>query len=123
MRKVSKINKKKLNKHFSRDVKTVISLDDDGSLALAKEIKNQINDNSIDWVKFSEINEEELKDRSSIFVVAGAITSGRKLLATARKLRGISNLATITYFVGFSKLPSQAAFEQLEKIYAWEDLN
>ncbi|MGL1204193.1 hypothetical protein ACSTK0_25185, partial [Vibrio parahaemolyticus] len=61
--------KKKLNKHFSRDVKTVISLDDDGSLALAKEIKNQINDNSIDWVKFSEINEEELKDRSSIFVV------------------------------------------------------
>ncbi|EIZ1004518.1 hypothetical protein MOU95_000605 [Vibrio vulnificus] len=107
--------KKKLNKHFSRDVKTVISLDDDGSLALAKEIENQINDNSIDWVKFSEINEEELKDRSSIFVVAGAITSGRKLLATARKLRGISNLATITYFVGFSKLPSQAAFEQLEK--------
>ncbi|WP_462170014.1 hypothetical protein [Pseudoalteromonas xiamenensis] len=106
---------KKLNKHFSRDIRTVISLDDNGSQALAREIKNKIDDSSIQWVNFSEINENELKDCSSIFVVAGAITSGRKLLATARKLRGISKLATITYFVGFSKLPNQVALEQLEK--------
>jgi hypothetical protein len=48
-------------------------------------------------------------------VVAGAITSGRSLLAAARKLRGIDPSATITYFVGFSKLPTEESFEQLHK--------
>lgn len=105
---------KKLNKHFSRDTKTVISLDDEGSWALTQTIRAKINDEAIKWVKYSDISEEELKDSQSVFVVAGAITSGRKLLATARKLRGILKSATITYFVGFSKLPSEASFEQLK---------
>ncbi|WP_345853129.1 hypothetical protein [Shewanella algae] len=107
--------KKKLNKHFSRDIQTVISLDDEGSWALTQTIRAEIDDDNINWVKFADISEEELKDSQSVFVVAGAITSGRKLLATARKLRGIANSATITYFVGFSKLPNKTSFEQLEK--------
>lgn len=106
---------KKLNKHFSRDIRTVISLDDEGSWALTQTIRAEIDDKNIKWVKFSDISEDDLKDSQSVFVVAGAITSGRKLLATARKLRGIANSATITYFVGFSKLPNQTSFEQLEK--------
>lgn len=36
-------------------------------------------------------------------------------MAIARKLRGIDPLATITYFVGFSKLPNHESYEQLEK--------
>lgn len=106
---------KKLNKHFSRDIRTVISLDDEGSWALTQAIRVEIDDETIKWVKFSDISEDDLKDSQSVFVVAGAITSGRKLLATARKLRGIAKSATITYFVGFSKLPNQTSFEQLEK--------
>ena len=106
---------KKLNKHFSRDIQTVISLDDEGSWALTQTIRAEIGDETIKWVKFADISEEDLKDSQSVFVVAGAITSGRKLLATARKLRGIAKSATITYFVGFSKLPNQTSFEQLEK--------
>src|SRR5690554_297752 len=105
---------KKLNKYFSRDIRTVISLDDEGSWALTQTIRAEIDDKNIKWVKFSDISEEALKDSQSVFVVAGAITSGRKLLATARKLRGILKSATITYFVGFSKLPNQASFEQLK---------
>ncbi|WP_344963047.1 hypothetical protein [Oceanisphaera sediminis] len=105
---------KKLNKHFSRDIQTVISLDDEGSWALTQIIRAEIDDETIKWVKFSDISEEALKDSQSVFVVAGAITSGRKLLATARKLRGILKSATITYFVGFSKLPNEASFEQLK---------
>ncbi|MEH0085604.1 hypothetical protein V6233_19030 [Vibrio antiquarius] len=107
--------KKQVNKYFSRDVKIVISLDDEGSIALSDEIQKQVKDESVKWVKFSEVNENELENSNSVFVVAGAITSGRKLLATARKLRGISKLASITYLVGFSKLPSKTAFKQLEK--------
>lgn len=106
---------KKLNKHFSRDIRTVISLDDEGSWALTQAIRVEIDDETIKWVKFSDISEDDLKNSQSVFVVAGAITSGRKLLATARKLRGIAKSATITYFVGFSKLPNQTSFEQLEK--------
>jgi hypothetical protein len=106
---------KKLNKHFSRDIQTVISLDDEGSWALTETIRDKISDETINWVKFADISEEDLKDSQSVFVVAGAITSGRKLLATARKLRGIAKSATITYFVGFSKLPNKTSFEQLEK--------
>lgn len=105
---------KKLNKHFSRDIQTVISLDDEGSWALTQTIRAEIDDGTINWVKFADISEEDLKGSQSVFVVAGAITSGRKLLATARKLRGILKSATITYFVGFSKLPSEISFEQLK---------
>jgi hypothetical protein len=105
---------KKLNKHFSRDIQTVISLDDEGSWALTQTIRAEIDDEAINWVKFADISEEDLKGSQSVFVVAGAITSGRKLLATARKLRGILKSATITYFVGFSKLPNEISFEQLK---------
>ena len=105
---------KKLNKHFSRDIQTVISLDDEGSWALTQTIRSEIDDETINWVKFADISEKDLKGSQSVFVVAGAITSGRKLLATARKLRGILKSATITYFVGFSKLPSEISFEQLK---------
>jgi hypothetical protein len=113
--KFQKTLQKKLNKHFARDISTVISLDDEGSKSLFTAIRTEINDEKINWLNFSDINEQELKDHPSVLVVAGAITSGRKLLATARKLRGIDTSATITYLVGFSKLPTVESFEQLEK--------
>jgi hypothetical protein len=107
--------KKKLNKHFSRDISSVIYLDDEGSTSLYEAIRDEVTDANINWVKFSDIDEEQLKNHPSVLVVAGAITSGRKLLATARKLRGIDPSATIIYLVGFSKLPTKESFEQLEK--------
>jgi hypothetical protein len=106
---------KKVNKHFSKNIHKVICLDDDASLVLSNAIVKIANAPSDFIVQYSDINEDDLKGHSSVMVVASAITSGRKLLATARKLRGIDSSATITYLVGFSKLPSLDALEQLRK--------
>ncbi|MFK5948540.1 MAG: hypothetical protein QM500_07205 [Methylococcales bacterium] len=106
---------KKVNKHFSKDISKVICLDDDDAKALAYEVVNIANAPSKYVVCYNDVTEDDLKDHSSVMVVASAITSGRKLLATARKLRGIDPSATITYLVGFSKLPTLNAFEQLRK--------
>lgn len=106
---------KKVNKHFARDVETVIYLDDQSSKTLANNIRCIAGNPSVKSVCYKDISEDDLKNSSSVIVVASAITSGRKLLATARKLRGIDKSATITYFVSFSKLPSPDNYEQLRK--------
>jgi hypothetical protein len=106
---------KKVNKHFSKDISKVICLDDDAAKSLANEIVKIAKAPSEYVVCYNDVTEEDLKGHSSVMVVASAITSGRKLLATARKLRGIDPSATITYLVGFSKLPTIDAFEQLRK--------
>lgn len=105
---------RKINKHFSRDIKTVIYLDDDDALFLAEQIVKIVNDDAIKVVCYQDISEQDLISHSSVLVVASAITSGRKLLATARKLRGISESATITYLVCFCKLPTSDSFGQLK---------
>ena len=69
----------------------------------------------IDLLNLSQVDDKSLKDSASVIVVAGAITSGRMLLDASRKLRYINKSASITYFVGFSKLPTKDTFEQLEK--------
>jgi len=108
---------KKIKKHVSRDVKTIIHLNDSGSEALADKLKAVLgNDvNQIDWLRLAQVDEGLLKDSASVIVIAGAITSGRKLLEASRKLRCIHKSASITYLVGFSKLPTKETFEQLEK--------
>ncbi len=106
---------KKVNKHFSRDIKTIISIDDSDAKILAQKILDITGDNSIKLVCYKDITEDDLKNHSSVMVIASAITSGRQLLAAARKLRGIDPSATITYLVGFAKLPTEDAFEQLRK--------
>ncbi len=106
---------KKVNKHFSKDISKVICLDDDAAKSLADEIVKIAKAPSEYVVCYNDVTEDDLKGHSSVMVVASAITSGRKLLATARKLRGIKSSATITYLVGFSKLPTLDAFEQLRK--------
>lgn len=106
---------KKVNKHFSKDIKKVIYLDDDDAKELADKVVSIANAPSDCVVCYNDVTEDDLKNHSSVMVVASAITSGRKLLATARKLRGIHSSATITYLVGFSKLPTFEAFEQLRK--------
>ncbi|WP_324037761.1 hypothetical protein [Aeromonas caviae] len=110
-----KVLLKTVNKHFSRDIKTIISLDDEHAIYLAKEILTIVDDPSINIVSYQEAKEEDLKGHGSVMVVASAITSGRQLLATARKLRGIASTSTITYLIGFSKLPTRESFEQLRK--------
>jgi len=104
-----------LKKNFSRDVARVISLDDLGSIALRKAVEESIGSEGILWERMSEVNEETLHDASSIVVVAGAITSGRKLLDASRRLRCINDSSTILYLVGFSKIPSTKVLEQLKK--------
>ena len=109
---------RKLRKHLTRDVATVIYLNDAGSKALADQIRNHLGiraSKALAWYSLTEINEASLTARASAFVVAGAITSGRKLLDASRKLRGLRKSASITYFVGFSKLPTTEAFNQLKK--------
>jgi hypothetical protein len=109
---------KKLKKHFSLDVRTVISLNDAGSISLSNELKNKLGNNalSIEWLKLADLDKKPLQpDGASVVVVAGAITSGRTLLDVARRLRSLNKSASITYFIGFSKLPTSDSFAQLEK--------
>ncbi|MEH6480897.1 MULTISPECIES: hypothetical protein [Pseudoalteromonas] len=106
---------KKVNKHFSKDISKVICLDDDDAKSLADEIVKIAQAPAEYVVCYNDVTDDDFKGHSSVMVVASAITSGRKLLATARKLRGIDRSATITYLVGFSKLPTIDAFEQLRK--------
>jgi len=108
---------KKIKKHVSRDVKTIINLNDSGSEALANMLKVVLGKDGdhIDWLKLTQVEESSLKDSASVIVIAGAITSGRKLLEASRKLRGIHKSASITYLVGFSKLPTDDTYAQLEK--------
>ncbi|WP_225086055.1 hypothetical protein [Pectobacterium colocasium] len=109
--------RKKINKYFSIDIGKIIYINDKGSEKLADEIKKSINDRNfpIEKISYSDVQEEHLKDHSSVMVVISAITSGRQLLASARKLRGINPFSTITYMVGFSKLPTEESLEQLKK--------
>ena len=107
-----------INRYVSRHVNTVIFLNDIGSEALSKRIRKYLGPKdaeSISWLKFEEVNREALKNSASVVVVAGAITSGRKLLAASRELRCIPESASILYLVGFSKLPTTDSLEQLKK--------
>jgi hypothetical protein len=106
---------KKVKKYFSRDVTKVVALDDPGSHALSAMLKGIVgaNGESICWSNFSDSDESSLKNSASVVVVAGAITSGRKLLDASRKLRCISESSSILYLVGFSKLPVEADLVQL----------
>jgi hypothetical protein len=106
-----------INKNISRHVKTIIYLDDDGSGSLADKIKDSLDGDAseIIWLKWSDFDVQNLNNDASVLVVAGAITSGRRLLSVSRELRCINDLASITYLVGFSKLPTEESKEQLKK--------
>jgi hypothetical protein len=104
-----------VKKHVSRDVEKVIALDDPGSISLMEEVKKIAGESGVSWLTMSQLDEQGLKDSSSVVVIAGAITSGRKLLDASRKLRCISEQSSILYLVGFSKIPSKDALEQLRK--------
>lgn len=108
---------KNFNKYLSRDLETIISLDDEGSKVFSQKVREHIgqSEDKLNWLAASEVDEKTMKDRASVLVLAGAITSGRSLLSIARKLRCIDPSATITYMVAFSKLPSKEAYEQLRK--------
>ena len=109
---------KNVKRYLTRDLQKVICFDDEGSKALGERIKQYLGDaaaKELGWVTLSELEESDVDGSASIMVVAGAITSGRSLLSVSRKLRGIDPSATITYFVGFSKLPTEESFEQLHK--------
>lgn len=95
----------------------VISLDDTGSEAFSKRIRKYLAQDaeSISWLKFEEVDKETLKNSASVVVTAGAITSGRKLLAASRELRCIDESASILYLIGFSKLPTTDSLDQLKK--------
>lgn len=84
-----------INRYVSRHVNTIISLDDTGSEAFSKRIRTYLGQDteSISWLRFEEVDTETLKNSASVVVVAGAITSGRKLLAVSRELRCIPELA------------------------------
>lgn len=105
---------KQIRKYLSRDTDLLISLDDDDSKIFAKEI-NSLSDETLEILSLKDIKEGELNERRSVMVVASSITSGRKLLEVARHLRGIADSASITYMVGFSKLPTKSMSEQLRK--------
>ena len=101
------------NRYLSRHVNTVIPVDEGGSQNMAKKI---VGDHKcIKLIPLSELSMSNLEHIKSVLVVAGAITSGRRLLTASRKLREIGNDATITYLIGFSKIPTSAAFTQLKK--------
>lgn len=106
----------KLNRFFSRHVQTVIHLSDAGSLALGALIKTRLKDaDSIRWLSLDSMQATDVPDNHSVVVIAGAITSGRKLLDASRRLRVLQRDCSITYIVGFSKLPAELDLKQLER--------
>lgn len=107
--------RKKINKFFSRDINSIIHLDDEGSELLALEVKKIVNDDELKIFNFGKMNESDYSSISSVFVVAGAITTGRKLLSVSRKLRSLDKSSSISYFVGFSKLQNAPSLDQLRK--------
>ncbi|AJD49061.1 phage-like protein [Isoalcanivorax pacificus W11-5] len=108
---------KNIKRYISRDLATVITFNDEGSKALERRIKDHLGEesDSIRWLYSDSLAENEMSGSASVLVIAGAITSGRSLLSISRKLRCIDPLASIVYLVGFSKLPTQAAHDQLRK--------
>jgi len=106
-----------VRKSFANDVELVVSLDDSGSKAFADAIRSQIGATTKDvkWCSVSELTPNQLTNVGSVVVVAGAITSGGKLLDMSRRLRSMQDTASILYFVGFSKLPDVASLEQVRK--------
>jgi len=104
---------REVNRNLTRHTNTIVHLDDEGSKDLAAKIAELSPD--LVLLGFSELNSESIAKMDSVLVVAGAITSGRQLLSISRKLRALKSDASITYFVGFSKLPNKGSQEQLEK--------
>jgi hypothetical protein len=106
-----------IKRYVSRHANTVIYLDDSGSKALAENVQGYLgeNANQMSWFSLGEVSEDSLKGSASVIVVAGAITSGRKLLSASRLLRCIDDSASIIYLIGFAKLPTEDAYQQLEK--------
>lgn len=113
----SDVLRKNIRKHVSRDLATIIVFNGPGAEAINQEVRSYLGNGSdlITWLKPDELEEESLQGTASVLVIVGAITSGRSLLAISRKLRCIDPSATITYLVGFSKLPNDDAYKQLEK--------
>lgn len=106
---------KEAKRYISHDLCLVITLDDEGSLALKNRLKKYINLSKVEFKKFSEMKKENCSELGSVLVVAGAITSGRNLLTISRGLRNIKPSSSIVYFVGFSKLPNNETELQLKK--------
>ncbi|WAT02093.1 hypothetical protein [Rouxiella chamberiensis] len=90
-------------------------MDDTGSELLALKVKKLVDDDNIKIFKFGELKESDYTEMSSVFVVAGAITTGRKLLSASRKLRCLNKSSSISYLVGFSKLQNAPSLDQLRK--------
>lgn len=111
---IDKLNRS-VKKHISRDVKKIIALDDPGSIALMEEVKKILGETGVSWEVMSKVDESELKNSASVVVIAGVVTSGRKLLDASRKLRCIDQQSSILYLVGFSKIPNSEALNQLQK--------
>jgi hypothetical protein len=106
-----------LNKSFSRDINTIVTLDDYGSYALREKIKQYLGseERNLNWLTLAELESANFDCSHSAMVIAGSITSGRKLLAASRKLRALDKSASIKYLVGISKLPTKETSAQLTK--------
>ena len=106
-----------LNKSFSIDIKTIVTLDDLGSDALTEKVKDHIGavGEKLKWMSLKELENDETIELNSVMVIAGSITSGRKLLEASRKLRKLNDNASIKYLVGISKLPTKDVESQLRK--------
>lgn len=109
--------KRSVRKNFAADVELVVSLDDSGSKALSDAMQSQVGSTAekIKWCSVSELLGDQLINVGSVVVVAGAITSGGKLLDMSRRLRKMEPTASILYFVGFSKLSDSSSLEQVRK--------
>ncbi|MFJ2489965.1 hypothetical protein ACIOV9_00225 [Pseudomonas iridis] len=112
-----KIFERKVRKSFAIDVELVVSLDDSGSKAFSDAIRSQVGTaaENIKWCSVSELQHNQLVNVGSVVVVAGAITSGGKLLDMSRRLRKMQPTASILYFVGFSKISNSISLEQVRK--------
>lgn len=108
---------KVIRRRVTRDLKVVVYFQDPGSESIAHKVREYLGAeaDTISWVRFNDLNEDNISGKRSVMVIAGAITSGRSLLAASRKLRCIASSSSINYLVAFSKVPTEEAFDQLRK--------
>jgi hypothetical protein len=101
------------NRYLTRHTNTIITLDCKGSVKLGVYLAS--GSAGILVKNFSNLDSIDLSNTKSVLVVAGSITSGRKLLSVSRKLRELGEGCVISYFIGFSKLPTVEAETQLKR--------
>jgi hypothetical protein len=107
-----------INQYIPSNVRYFICLPDEGSIALAKYIFEQIKDNYAAGkepkiVNFDDCESIDEKEVGSAVIVASCISNGKNLLYLSRALRTREHLRLV-YFIGLARMTNEELLEFLK---------